>query len=590
MLTFTFTVELSDGTTVGAEAASFAVEPSLLGTFTATSGVFRASGRVGGDGRIIAALDGFRAEAEVHIELREEILIGETSTDTVERFDTPGIDDASRRADVVYPLDNAVMPQSVPPASIQWMRAAPGDAFRVTLRKPNVEVTAYFAQDAEPNFDRSWTVTRDAWRRITQTEPARTATLTVDRYEAASGEVIIGRPINMRFPKAALLGNVYYWDIERGRIVRIPDGSAESEEFMPTPPLDCVGCHTVSRDGRYMAGRHGGGDNLGGVYDLTADLTSNPPPSLYTITSTVTWWFSTWNPTGDRMMVSYQETDAARALRLMDPFTGRYIGSADAQLPTGEVTHPDWSPDGATVAYVGDANSWGGENTTGNVYILEVTGPDTFGASTQIVDGTTVPGPPSGDAASYPSFTPDAQRLAFAHGTSSRSENGQSALYIVNADGSGLVRLDTACGGVDTTNNFQPRFSPFAEGGFFWMSFLSRRDYGNELAGTRGTQRQQIWVSAIRIDAADSEDPSSVPYWLPGQQTSSRNISAYWAPRACRDIGETCGLDTDCCSGVCGADNVCDTFNACRRLGESCTASAQCCDDVLCIDDRCGGI
>jgi len=69
---------------------------------------------------------------------------------------------------------------------------------------------------------------------------------------------------------------------------------------------------------------------------------------------------------------------------------------------------------------------------------------------------------------------------------SSRSENGQNALYAIRADGSGLVRLDNASGGPSTTDNFQPRFSPFVQDGYFWLSFLSRRDYGNNLAGTAG--------------------------------------------------------------------------------------------------------
>ena len=586
---FSFVAQMSDGTTMPATLDSAEVDPVLLGTYTATAGVFTASGRVGGDGQLIGRLGGFQAVASINVMLRQSIFESGTSTETVELFEQPGVDDPTRNADVVYPLDGAVMPQNVAPANVQWMRSATGDAFRITLRKPNAEVLTYYQQDADPSFSRSWIVDLDAWRRIAQTEPSEPAVLTVDRYEAASQQVVVGRPIQMRFPPAALLGSVYYWDIARGRIVRIPDGTTTPEEFMPNPRLNCVGCHSVSPNGRYMAGRLGPGENQGGVYDLTRDLTGNPPPGEYTETSTVTWWFSSWNPAGDRLVVSYREQAADRALRLLDPFLGRYITSADATLPSGAVTHPDWAPDGASIAYIGDANNWGGQNTTGNIYILEVTGRDTFGASAQIVDGTAVPGTPAGNAANYPSFSPDSQKIAFAHGTSSRSENGQSALYLVNPDGTGLVRLDNACGGADTSDNFQPRFSPFEEGGYYWMSFLSRRDYGNELVGTRGRRLQQVWVSAIRVGASSTDDPSAVPYWLPGQRTTSRNISAYWAARACRDLGEACGVDAECCSGACSDDGMCEDIAECREVGQSCTDSSQCCNGVLCIDDACGG-
>lgn len=587
---FSFELQMSDGTSAPADDAEFKVEPTLLGTFTSSTSRFTASGRVGGEGRILAEFGGFRTEARVRVQLQQVIFPNGTSTTTPALFVGSPVDDPSRSADTVYPLDGVVMPQNVAPATIQWLRSAPGDAFRVTIEKPNAEVVTYYQRDADPNFTRSWTVQLDAWRRIAQTEPTQTATLTVDRYEAATGDVIQGRPIRMTFPAAALLGAVYYWDIGVVRIVRIPDGSSVTEAFMPNPPLGCVGCHSVSPNGRYMAGRLGGGDNIGGVYDLTKDLTGAPPPSEFTVTSTtIRWWFSSWNPEGDRMIVSVREQQSGRGLRLMDPFRGQFITDADAQLPAGSNTHPDWAPNGSAIAYVGDANFWGGQNTTGNIYTLPVTGRDTFGAPTQVVDGTSVPGVPAGNAASYPSFTPDSQRIAFAHGNSSRSENGLSALYMVNADGTGLVRLDNACGGTDTTNNFQPRFSPFEQAGYFWLSFLSRRDYGNEDAGTRGRRLQQIWVSAIKVSPAANEDPSAVPYWLPGQRTRSRNISAYWAPRACLELEETCTVDAECCSGACEGE-VCVEITDCREVGEPCTDSAQCCDGVLCIDDFCGGI
>ncbi len=77
---------------------------------------------------------------------------------------------------------------------------------------------------------------------------------------------------------------------------------------------------------------------------------------------------------------------------------------------------------------------------------------------------------------------------------------------MMNRDGTDAVRLDAANGG--HTTNFQPRFSPFSQGGYFWVSFLSRRDYGNAEVGTRGRAFQQIGVAAIRTDAAPGAEPS----------------------------------------------------------------------------------
>ncbi len=57
-------------------------------------------------------------------------------------------------------------------------------------------------------------------------------------------------------------------------------------------------------------------------------------------------------------------------------------------------------------------------------------------------------------------------------------------------------------------------------GGYYWMSFLSRRIYGNPQIGNSPSApnlRQQIWVAGVRVDAAPGEDGSVVAYWLPGQ-------------------------------------------------------------------------
>ena len=74
-----------------------------------------------------------------------------------------------------------------------------------------------------------------------------------------------------------------------------------------------------------------------------------------------------------------------------------------------------------------------------------------------------------------------------------------------------------------------PNFSPYDEGGYFWMVFYSTRDYGNAQAGTKGTKRRQLWVVAIDKAKLASGDPSAVPYWLPDQDVQTANMTAYWA-------------------------------------------------------------
>ena len=61
--------------------------------------------------------------------------------------------------------------------------------------------------------------------------------------------------------------------------------------------------------------------------------------------------------------------------------------------------------------------------------------------------------------------------------------------------------------------------------------FYTFRDYGNAQAGTKGTHRRQLWITAIDKAklASGQGDPSSVPYWLPDQDVATNNMSAFWA-------------------------------------------------------------
>ena len=163
------------------------------------------------------------------------------------------------------------------------------------------------------------------------------------------------------------------------------------------------------------------------------------------------------------------------------------------------------------------------------------------------------------------------------------------ALYMMPPTaGSTPVRLAIASDSAGAPLSHYPNMSPFVSGGYYWIVFYSTRDYGNSLAGTAGLSRPQLWVIAISTSFDGTKDPSSVPYWLPGQSTAAENADAVWAASPCRSTGSSCMTSSDCCSGTClpsgDAGFVCAMATTCHGEGLSCNQDSDCCSTGLSCD------
>lgn len=578
-----------DGTTEAAPV-SWSVPANSIGTID-SSGIFTANGSVGGTVTVTATYSvggvTLTATTQITVTISKTAITPNTDPQAPTWFEQTPTQDLAKSAKIVYPLDGVVMPQNVYPADVQWTTGAIGDVFRVTLTKPNYKYVAYVGFNTT-GFTLNYLVDNAAWRGLAQTDSEVDAQLAVDRYEKTSGKVYSGTPVNMHFANGSLLGTIYYWDINVGKIRKIQDGTATASDLLPYPPASpssgerCVGCHAVSRDGRYMMGRLGGGVNYGALFDLTADLSKNPAPTVYPVsTATQTFYFSSFSPDAKRLVVGDPKGGTNR-MYFIDSANGVAVTLNSGAFPTN-ATYPAWSPDGATIAFASETNNDGTVMTASNLSVIPVTGPDAVGGVKRIHTANTVTGSTED---SYPTWSPDSKWLAFQNGVDSRSDNQRlGALFMIKPDGTDLVKLAKAMGSTTTARVFFPNFSPFNVGGYFWVSFISERDYGNSLAGTAGTNRQQLWVAAIKNNPTSGQDPSFVPYWLPGQNVKAKNISAYWAPVACRQDGAPADVATQCCSNVI-TNGVCSTPVQCIRGGGTCGGSG-CCGGLVCSANVC---
>jgi hypothetical protein len=575
-------------------------------------GVFRTHGTAGGDVHVEALLtspDGvvLRARATIEVFLTRQFIAPSTSSREIANFDAPAIPDSGRAASVVYPLEGAVMPRNVPPPHVQWDQSVAGDVFRVRVSTPHVSVTA-FVSSLDARYRVGWRVDPLAWRLIAESDPDAPVEFAVDRWELLSGRVYSGRPVRIRLANGNLYGAVYYWDVgppgsNRSEITRISADSALRTVVVPNPPRPegarstCIACHSVSRDGRYLSAAIG--NSNASVFDLTADLSRNPAPTLFP-PEHADYLGSSFSPDNTRLVISGTQRGGA-GFAMIDPFTG--ISVATTGLPSTPAASPSWSPDGHSIAFIDGVPDGAESVESGSLAVLPRIGPDAFGPPVVLHRGEDLAGAPEGGSAdARPNWSPDARWIAFQHGPRNNSVDGvvpPGALYMVRSTGGAPRRLDRASGDSDS---YWPTFAPFVttERGpaarYYWLAFYSRRDYGNAHGGTRGTGRRQLWVTAIDPDAPEGTDPSSVPYWLPGQDPQTSNMGAMWAPEACRTNGNECRVSSECCSGECRMVPDSTVWRcvspppaACRRRGQTCGSAEDCCtgEGLTCTNNVC---
>jgi len=582
-----------------------------------SSGLFTASGTIGGTGNITATKGTASGTATVLVQLQITKNVGNVPSNIITQLQGGGSADASFKW--LYPYDKTLWPRGLSGPVMQFGGAAVQYAWlHVETASKSIVYDGYYGASNPARIDLS---NDPIWTTIGQSaSPAEAVNISVTKM---SSNQVTG-PIHetWTFAAGSLKGTVYYnsYDSQLGNgygaVLKIKPGlGAAAQLLVGGTSSKCTVCHTISSNGNVMYAANTG-YGTGAKYDLLNNAAQSQNRSDYV------YEFSALNADGSIVVTTTND-------KLGGMWTSNstlvYDGSGTQLTNTGleglvsYAAMPAFSPDGKLLAFNNERSiSVNAASQTNEIDILSFDGnTKKFSNLVKLSSDSN-----TSNLMGWPSFTPDGKFIVYDHhqGTNSEGTNygtwgaQRSALEMVDATTKDVYTLN-ALNGLDQSNqpylpfgaddenrNFEPNVLPLASGGYFWVVFTSRRQYGNTINSTETGDygqdiRKKLWVAAIDINPTKGTDPTHVPFYLPGQEAPAGNMRGFWVLDPCKQNGNQCDSGDECCGGFCrqvtesdgGTENVCvPPPNGCSHEFEKCTTSGDCCDPGdSCINGFC---
>jgi hypothetical protein len=525
---------LKDGTEAPTRMVSWTSSNHSAGSVD-EDGLFTAASDNGGVTTITATHVGIKGKSKVTVVYEQDIVGSDVDPGLVAAFESSSPLEADAPA-ISYPLDGVTVPRNLDGLAFTWSMPDGSDVSRIRLQSEITDIRVYVNGN-------DWVSESDLWAIIAAANTEGSVEVTVESAHwngADLTDVQRGPSMDLTVNRLDARGSVLYWVARAGEapvegeeppepagdIMRIPFGQTTAEFFWTTEDAggQCTGCHTLAESSNRMVVTYQGVNGNFAIIDITdpdnPELLTEPDESRRAT-------FHAASPDGQYLLGVAE--GKAKLFNMAD-------GSHIMTLEGGEynLSHPDWSPDGehvllvrTTGTYMSDMNFEGGE-----IVQLRFNSDRTFGEPEVLVSQS--------DTYNnyYPAYSPDGQWIAFNRAvrteisspdgsvfeSSTSYANPSAELWLMRRDGTDKVRLDAANGEGNLQNSF-PRWGPLPDDDVLWLAFSTKRTY--EVNPNSGIP--QIWVSAIDPSQVEKgNDPSSTPFWLPGQDSQSDNHLAIW--------------------------------------------------------------
>jgi hypothetical protein len=476
-----------------------------------SDGLFTSTDANGGITEISATHLGVSGAATLTLIWRQDLLGEGVDSTLVGAFEGASANPGEEPA-LLYPPDGVRVPRNLEGLSFYWAAPEGHNAARLRLRSAITDVSVYLIDES------LWSATAELWSAISASNRNGEVEVTVTTgiWDGSTlGSPTEGPPARLTVNRLDATGSVLYWSTNVQGVMRIPFGSTESTAFWTTEDAGrCVGCHLVAQETDHMVMTY---DGINGQFSVLDISDPAAPEQIVDPAPEERMTFKTVSPDG-QLMIGTENG----AVKLYETETGRLLRSY-TELGDQFLTQPDWSPDGETVVFVRVTGRHNSEfDFEGGELVLF-----RYDEGSQDLTEGSVLVPFGGDwNYYYPAWSPDGRWLAFNRTAGSGYASLSAELWLISADGAVTMPLDMANGEANQQNSY-PRWGPLPDDDILWLAWSSIRTYPIESFG-----QPQIWVTAIDTSLAETGvDPSSAPFWLPGQDPASDNHLPFWWKR-----------------------------------------------------------
>jgi len=454
ILTFTSgqpapTVQFNATTPGGATVpASFSIDRGEIGAVNVSTGLFTASGSVGGKATITAAWNGKRASTSITVKVRvtdNGLTLADAgggaggnggvggegpgaavSAATLAILRGPQVADPGLA--FLYPYDKTVWPRGVLAPLVQWQAGAQGDydAVSIKLSETAFEYDGTFARTATPFTHHP--IPQAAWKQLLASNSGEevTVTLVFAKGAAAYGPVVE----KWKIAPAPLKGIVYY-NSYGTRLAKNYGGAVGGDRRFGAATLaikaggtdpalvagasgdatQCRVCHSVAANGSVLiTQRNTGEQQKFSAYDLKTGVETMIKPEG----AGASFAWPAIYPDGSMFL-----GDSSSAAGSTTAPNGLFATPAGAVLTPAAIStnwpigfraaYPAFSPDGKKLAFTMFAGAAGADTRT--------LGTMTFDPITKQFGPLTSVHMPTSGTALFPSFLPTSDALVFEHET-----------------------------------------------------------------------------------------------------------------------------------------------------------------------------